>query len=91
METQNAAWPRLSSPAGSFLLTTVRFTLTRHMHDGWNDGEVIEIHPEMMGLTLRIAAKALFDSEMERDNRDMEHAITDLTTHVCALRLTLRP
>jgi cytochrome P450 len=44
-------------------------TLTRHMLDGWNDGEVIDIHPEMMGLTLRIAAKTLFDSEVARDIR----------------------
>jgi hypothetical protein len=47
---------RLSSPAGSF---------PPHAH-GWNDGEVIDIHPEIMELTLRIAAKTLFDSDVER-------------------------
>jgi len=58
-------------------------TLTRHMLDGWN-GEVIDIHPEMMGLTLRIAAKTLFDSEVERDIRDIDHAMNDLITEVAS-------
>jgi cytochrome P450 len=66
---------RLAAPvfAGRQLLAydSAMVTLTRHMLDGWNDGEVIDIHPEMMELTLRIAAKTLFDSEVERDIRDI--------------------
>ena len=58
--------------------------LTRKMLDGWNDGEVFDIHPEMMGLTLRIAAKTLFDSEMERDIRDIDHAMNDLLVEVAS-------
>jgi cytochrome P450 len=58
--------------------------LTRKMLDGWNDGEVFDIHPEMMGLTLRIAAKTLFDSEMERDIRDIDHAVNDLLVEVAS-------
>ena len=58
--------------------------LTRKMLDGWNDGEVFDIHPEMMGLTLRIAAKTLFDSEMERDIRDIDHAMNDLLAEVAS-------
>jgi cytochrome P450 len=58
--------------------------LTRQMLDGWNDGEILDIHPEMMGLTLRIAAKTLFDSEMERDIREIEHAMNDLIVEVAS-------
>jgi len=57
---------RLAAPAfaGRQLLAydTAMVALTRQMLDGWKDGEVIDIHPEMMGLTLRIAAKTLFDA-----------------------------
>jgi hypothetical protein len=41
-----------------------------------------DLFPEMMGLTLRIAAKTLFDSEVERDIRDMDHAMNDLIVEV---------
>ena len=58
--------------------------LTRKMLDGWNDGEVFDIHPEMMGLTLRIAAKTLFDSEIERDIREIDHAMNDLLIEVAS-------
>jgi hypothetical protein len=55
MENQNAA---LAAPvfAGRQLLAydSALVTLTRHVLDGCNDGEVIDIHPEMMGLRLRI-------------------------------------
>jgi cytochrome P450 len=59
-------------------------SLTRHMLDDWTDGEVIDIHPKMMELTLRIAAKTLFDSEVERDIRDIEHAMNDLITEIAS-------
>jgi len=79
---------RLAAPAfaGRQLLAydTAMVALTRQMLDGWKDGEVIDIHPEMMGLTLRIAAKTLFDSEVERDIRDMDHAMNDLIVEVAS-------
>lgn len=58
--------------------------LTRRMLGGWKDGEIIDIHPEMMGLTLRIAAKTLFDSEVERDIHDMDRAMNDLIVEVAS-------
>ena len=44
----------------------------------------MDIHTEMMGLTLRIAAKALFDSEVERDISDMDHALNDLAAEIAS-------
>lgn len=79
---------RLASPAfaGQQLLgyDSAMVALTRRMLDGWKDGEVIDIHPEMMGLTLRIATKTLFDSEVERDIRDMDLAMDDLIVEVAS-------
>jgi cytochrome P450 len=79
---------RLTAPAfaGRQLLAydSAMMAVTRQMLDGWKDGEVIDIHPEMMGLTLRIAAKTLFDSEVERDIRDIDHAMNDLIVEVAS-------
>jgi cytochrome P450 len=52
--------------------------LTRSMLDGWKDNQILDVHPEMMGLTLRIAAKSLFESEVEQDIIDIDHALDDL-------------
>lgn len=52
--------------------------LTQNMLKGWEDGNVFDVHPKMMGLTLRVAAKSLFDSEVEQDIMDVDHALNDL-------------
>jgi cytochrome P450 len=79
---------RLAAPvfAGRQLLAyhSAMVAFTRKMLDGWKDGEIFDIHPEMMGLTLRIAAKTLFDSEVERDIRDIDHALNDLIVEVAS-------
>jgi cytochrome P450 len=79
---------RLAAPvfAGRQLLDyhSAMVALTRKMLDGWKDGEIFDLHPEMMGLTLRIAAKTLFDSEVERDVRDIDHAMNDLIVEVAS-------
>jgi cytochrome P450 len=91
LTSEGESWQRqrrLAAPAfaGRQLLAydSAMVALTRQMLDGWKDGEVIDIHPEMMGLTLRIAAKTLFDSEVERDIRDMDHAMNDLIVEVAS-------
>ena len=33
----------------------------------WRAGELRDVHTEMMALTLRIAAKTLFNAEVDRD------------------------
>lgn len=52
--------------------------ITRDLIGRWRDGAIIDIHPEMMDLTLRVAAKAFFDSEVEEDIKDIDHAVNDL-------------
>lgn len=46
----------------------------RRQSDGWQDGETRDLHAEMAQLTMQIAAKTLFDVEME----DEGHAIRPL-------------
>jgi cytochrome P450 len=79
---------RLAAPAfaGRQLLAydDAMVALSRQMLDRWNDGEVVDIHHAMMGLTLRIAAKTLFDSEVERDIHDMDRAMNDLIMEVAS-------
>lgn len=35
--------------------------------DGWQDGEVRDVHREMMKVTMEIVSKTLFDADVERD------------------------
>lgn len=37
----------------------------------WNDGDIRDIHDEMMGLTLRVVAKTLFDAEVTDTAREV--------------------
>ena len=40
---------------------------TERMLGDWRDGEVRNVHHDMMGVTLRIVAKVLFDADVESD------------------------
>lgn len=79
---------RLAAPAfaGQQLLGygSDMVNLTRGMLDGWKSDDVRDIHSEMMALTLRVAAKTLFDSEVEQDIVDMDHAVNDITAEMAA-------
>jgi len=44
----------------------------------WRDGEVVDMHHEMMGLTLSIVARTLFDAEVEGEGDAIGRALTDL-------------
>jgi Cytochrome P450 len=44
----------------------------------WGDGEVLDIHHEMMGLTLSVVAKTLFDADVDEDADEIGHALTQL-------------
>ncbi len=57
----------------------VMVRLTREMLHDWRFGEVRDIHAEMMALTLRIAVRSLFNSEIEEDVAAVERAVDDLT------------
>uniref|UniRef100_UPI0035A9222D cytochrome P450 n=1 Tax=Mesorhizobium sp. LHD-90 TaxID=3071414 RepID=UPI0035A9222D len=59
-------------------------SLSKGTVSGWKVGEVRDIHNDMMALTLRIAAKAFMDCEVERDIADMDHAVQDLVIELAA-------
>jgi cytochrome P450 len=45
---------------------------------GWKDGEVLDIHQEMMRLTLSVVAKTLFDAEVDEEADEIGVALTSL-------------
>src|SRR5204862_16158 len=44
----------------------------------WRDGATLDIHHEMMKLTLSVVAKTLFDAEVEGEEDDIGSALTSL-------------
>lgn len=44
---------------------------------GWREGAQVDLVEEMRGLTLRIAARTLFDTEVEAEIRDISDALTE--------------
>jgi cytochrome P450 len=48
------------------------------MRDEWRDGQTVDVHHEMMRLTLSIVAKTLFDAEIEREADEIGDALTQL-------------
>jgi cytochrome P450 len=43
----------------------------------WRDGEVLDLHPQMMRLTLEISAKTLFDADVAAEARDVGVALEE--------------
>jgi cytochrome P450 len=58
---------------------------TERMLDEWRPGETREVHDELMGLTLLIVAKVLFDTDLARDVRAVGAAL-DAAMHEIANR-----
>lgn len=54
--------------------TTMVEYAERALH-AWRDGELRDIHADMMHLTLAIAGRTLFDAEIEGDAHDVEEAM----------------
>jgi cytochrome P450 len=44
----------------------------------WRDGQELDIHHEMMGLTLSVVAKTLFDADVDEDADEIGRALTAL-------------
>jgi len=44
----------------------------------WREGEVFDMHERMMGLSLEVAAKTLFDSPVRDDVQVIDHALNDI-------------
>jgi cytochrome P450 len=45
------------------------------MRERWRDGETLDIHQQMMRVTLAIAGKTLFDADVENDSSDIGEAL----------------
>ena len=54
--------------------------------EGWQAGEIRNIHRELIGLTYRIAAKTLFDSDIEQ-KADNIHSDVNAAVREIASRL----
>ncbi len=64
----------------------------QRMMDGWRDGQVCDIHQEMMQVTLDIAGRTLFDVDLATDARDVAPALEAIMdANVAAKRLFAPP
>jgi cytochrome P450 len=48
------------------------------LQERWRDGEVLDVHHEMMGLTLSVVAKTLFDADVDEEADEIGVALTSL-------------
>ena len=48
------------------------------MRASWQDGAIVDMHHEMMRLTLEVVAKTLFDADMEGEQDEIGAALTSL-------------
>lgn len=48
------------------------------MRETWRDGETLDIHHEMMRVTLAVVAKTLFDAEVDSEADEIGAALTEL-------------
>ena len=82
---------RLAAPAFTGQrLANYGAVMVRHtegMLDEWRSGEVRDIHADMMALTLGIAAKSLFNAEVEQEVTEIGHAV-DTVVQEIATRFT---
>ena len=46
------------------------------MLENWQPGDLRDVHADSMALTLRLAAKALFDAEVDKDVAEIGRAFT---------------
>src|SRR5262249_16422448 len=55
---------------------------TERMLAGWRAGDIRDVHTDMMALTLRLAAKTLFNAEVEEDVSDIGKAFNAITDEI---------
>ncbi|WP_372426096.1 cytochrome P450 [Salinarimonas chemoclinalis] len=58
--------------------------MTQELLETWTPGEVRDVHADMMGLTLRIAARTLFGSEVKEEVERIDGAVTLLMDEIAA-------
>lgn len=61
--------------------STLMIDYTQRLLEQWQDGEVRDIHSEMMNLALAIVAKALLDVDVAEEKESI-HAVLDVVIHV---------
>ena len=54
---------------------------TARLVEAWEDGEVRNVHEDVMGLTLEIVAKALFDVDIRESGDDVGRALEAVMAH----------
>jgi cytochrome P450 len=64
---------------------------SEEMLAAWSDGEVRDIHQEMMQLTMRIVAKVLFSVEVSADAQEVAAALNLLMRHTSGVRMIMPP
>lgn len=55
--------------------------MSEHSHrisEKWHDGQILDMHKEMMKLTFSIVVKTLFNSDIEKDPDEIGAALTDV-------------
>jgi cytochrome P450 len=52
--------------------------------DQWQDGEVRDVHKDMMRVTMQIVSKTLFDADVERDVDEVGHAFEVVLKEIAA-------
>jgi cytochrome P450 len=62
----------------------VMVDFTERALDDWRDGERRELHRDMMGLTLEIVAKVLFDADVTEDLEEVDRALDTATSEIAA-------
>ncbi|HEY6823066.1 MAG TPA: cytochrome P450, partial [Steroidobacteraceae bacterium] len=79
---------RLNAPAFSGQrLASYGAVMVRHaeaMLKSWRPGERVDVHAEIMALTLEIAAETLFGTSVRRDIADIEHSTNVLMAEISA-------
>lgn len=53
---------------------------TAKMAEGWESGQVVDIHCEMMRLSLAIITKTIFDADVESESDEIGKSLTDIVT-----------
>ena len=77
----NAGWHSLLSTKTAFARYGERMvSLSTRMLDGWTPGRQMDIHEEMMRLTLSIVAEALFSTDITQNAGDVSEGL-DSTLH----------
>lgn len=93
LTSEGEAWARqrrLMAPAfagrrlDAYGATMVRLTHAMLEQPAWRTGAALDVHAAMMGLTLGIAAKTLFDCEVERDVSAVDHAVNVLADEIAS-------